>query len=319
MRLIRRGVSLWIFFVIWALAGSASCWALEDIISTESDESIVVLEVEQGQKVQLVCKTEAGKKTWVFVNVPELYPDMTFLLHYGFLFPLEEDSADMYFSESPPGDHIDLGLLDIAALCPLAITTRIGNSSYQSDVVQTIVLMPGGYDEKGEFLIDPDSLKDEDGRNSTLGTRTNGQKEAIIVHVNSGMIMGIALRCYDSSSLVYAGFKNFSDAVNSGNNFLSLRGLPEELEGYPENPTEIMEVQTEESLTDFRGCTDVKKENIRISVCPASTGVYYNLRVYINEKYRITLYKPCNTCSRFKFETGLSHARLLVDSLQGWN
>ena len=220
---------------------------------------------------------------------------MTFLLHYGFLFPLEEDSADMYFSESPPGDHIDLGLLDIAALCPLAITTRIGNSSYQSDVVQTIVLMPGGYDEKGEFLIDPDSLKDEDGRNSTLGTRTNGQKEAIIVHVNSGMIMGIALRCYDSSSLVYAGFKNFSDAVNSGNNFLSLRGLPEELEGYPENPTEIMEVQTEESLTDFRGCTDVKKENIRISVCPASTGVYYNLRVYINEKYRITLYKPCNT------------------------
>ena len=49
MRLIRRGVSLWIFFVIWALAGSASCWALEDIISTESDESIVVLEVEQGQ------------------------------------------------------------------------------------------------------------------------------------------------------------------------------------------------------------------------------------------------------------------------------
>ena len=320
MRHIRRGVSLWIFFVIWALAGSAACWAEEDIISSESDESIVVLEVKEGQKVQLVGKTEAGKKTWVFVNVPGLAPSITYLFHNGSLFPLEEDSTDLYFSASPSQDRIDLGLFDIVqGLLPLAITTKIGNSSYQADVVQTIVLMPSGYDERGELLIDPDSLKDEDARNTTVGTRTNGQKKAFIIHVNSGTIQGIAVRCYESSTLVYAGFKNLADAVNKGNNFLSLRELPGELEGYPENPTEIMEVQTEESLADIRGCTDVKKEGIRISVCPANVGAYHNLIVYINENYRITLYKACNTCSRFTFNTGLSHAQLLVNSLQGWN
>lgn len=320
MRIIRRGVSLWIFFVIWALAGSAACWAEEDIISSESDESIVVLEVKEGQKVQLVGKTEAGKKTWVFVNVPGLAPSITYLFHNGSLFPLEEDSTDLYFSASPSQDRIDLGLFDIVqGLLPLAITTKIGNSSYQADVVQTIVLMPSGYDERGELLIDPDSLKDEDARNTTVGTRTNGQKKAFIIHVNSGTIQGIAVRCYESSTLVYAGFKNLADAVNKGNNFLSLRELPGELEGYPANPSEIMEIETEDALADIRGCTDVKKEGIRISVCPVGLGVYHSLRLYIDKTYRITLFKACNNCSRFTYNTGLSHARLLVDSLQGWN
>lgn len=320
MKIVRRGVSLVIFFVIWALAISTACWAEEDIISSESDESIVVLEVKEGQKVQLICKTEAGKKTWVFVNVPELDSDITYLLHSGSLFPLEEDSSDLYFSESPSQDRIDLGFYEPPpGLPPIAITTRIGNSSYQTDVVQTIVLMPSEYNERADFLIDPDSLKDEDGRNTTVGTRTNGQRKAIIVHVTSGMIRGIALRCYNSSTLEYSGFKNLADAVNSGNNFLSLRELPGELEGYPENPAEIMEIETEDSLSDFRGCTDVQNGSIRISICPAGLGVYYNLRLYIDGKYRITLYKACNTCSRFNFKSGLSHAELLVDSLQGWN
>ena len=320
MKIVRRGVSLWIFFVIWALAGSAACWAEEEIISSESDESIVVLEVKGGQKVQLVCKTEAGKKTWIFLNVPELAPSVTYLFHNGLLFPLEEDSTDLYFSASPSQDRIDLGLFDIVqGLLPLAITTKIGNSSYQADVVQTIVLMPSGYDERGELLIDPDSLKDEDARNTTVGTRTNGQKKAFIIHVNSGTIQGIAVRCYESSTLVYAGFKNLADAVNKGNNFLSLRELPGELEGYPANPSEIMEIETEDALADIRGCTDVKKEGIRISVCPVGLGVYHSLRLYIDKTYRITLFKACNNCSRFTYNTGLSHARLLVDSLQGWN
>ena len=320
MKIVRRGVSLWIFFVIWALAGSAACWAEEEIISSESDESIVVLEVKGGQKVQLVCKTEAGKKTWIFLNVPELAPSVTYLFHNGLLFPLEEDSTDLYFSASPSQDRIDLGIFDtVPGLLPLAITTKIGNSSYQADVVQTIVLMPSGYDERGELLIDPDSLKDEDARNTTVGTRTNGQKKAFIIHVNSGTIQGIAVRCYESSTLVYAGFKNLADAVNKGNNFLSLRELPGELEGYPANPSEIMEIETEDALADIRGCTDVKKEGIRISVCPVGLGVYHSLRLYIDKTYRITLFKACNNCSRFTYNTGLSHARLLVDSLQGWN
>ena len=320
MKIFRRGVSLGFFFVIWMLVGSAACWAEEDIISSESDESIVVLEVAEGQKVQLICKTEAGQKTWIFVNVPELVSDTTFLFYRGFLFPLLEDSSDLYFSESPSQNRIDLGLYEPSSeLLPMAITTRIGDSSYHTDVVQTIVLIPTGYDERTEFLIDPDSLKDEDSRNTTVGTRTNGQRKAVIVHVTSGMIRGIALRCYKSSTLEYSGFKNLADAVNSGNNFLSLRELPGELEGYPENPTEIMEIETEDSLSDFRGCTDVKKGNIRISVCPTGLGVYYSLRLYIDERYRITLLKACNTCSRFNYNSGLSHARLLVDSFQGWN
>ncbi len=320
MKFVRRGVSLWIFFVIWALAGSAACWAEEEVISSESDESIVVLEVKEGQKVQLVCKTEAGKKTWVFVNVPELIPSITFLLHNGLLFPLEEDSPDLYFSESPSQDRIDLGLIDLVPrLLPMAITTRTGNSSHQTDVVQTIVLMPSGYDERGGFLIDPDSLENEDDRNTTVGTRTNGQKKAMIVHVNSGTIMGIALRCYDSSTLVSSGFKNLADAVNSGNDFLSFRELPGALEGYPENPMEIMEIETEDALTKSGGCTSVQKEGILISVCPVGLGVYSNLRLYIDKQYRITLLKACNTCSRFTYKTGLSHAQQLVNSLQGWN
>ena len=319
MKIFRRGVSLGFFFVILMLVGSAACWADEDIISSESDESIVVLEVAEGQKVQLICKTEVGQKTWVFVTIPGLFPDTTFLFYQGSLLPLLEDSSDLYFSESPSQNRIDLGLYELSSLLPLAITTRIGDSSYQTDVVQTIVLIPSGYDERTEFLIDPDSLKDEDSRNTTVGTRTNGQRKAVIVHVTSGMIRGIALRCYKSSTLEYSGFKNLADAVNSGNNFLSLRELPGELEGYPENPSEIMEIETEDSLSNFRGCTDVKKGSIRISVCPAGLGVYYNLRLYIDGKYRITLYKACNMCSRFNYNSGLSHARLLVDSLQGWN
>jgi hypothetical protein len=319
MNIFRRGVSLGFFFVILMLVGSGACWADEDIISSESDESIVVLEVAEGQKVQLICKTEAGQKTWVFVTIPGLFPDTTFLFYQGSLFPLLEDSSDLYFSESPSQNRIDLGLYELSSLLPLAITTRIGDSSYQTDVVQTIVLIPSGYDERTEFLIDPDSLKDEDSRNTTVGTRTNGQRKAVIVHLNSGTIRGIVLRCYNSSTLEYSGFKNLADAVNSGNNFLSLRELPGELEGYPENPTEIMEIETEDSLSDFRGCTDVEDGSIRISVCPIGIGVYYSLRLYVDGRYRITLLKACNKCSRFSYNSGLSHARLLVDSLQGWN
>ena len=318
MKAVRRGMSLGIFFVIWVLVGSATSWAEEDIISSESDESIVVLEIEEGQKVQLVCKTEAGEKTWVFVNVPELVSDTTFLFYHGFLFPLLEDSSDLYFSESPSQDRIDLGLYELGGLLPMAITTKIGDSAYETDVVQTIVLIPSEYDERDGFLIDPDSLKDEDSRNSIVGTRTNGQRKAVIVHVTSGMIRGIALRCYKSSTLEYSGFKNLADAVNSGNNFLSLRELPGKLEAYPENPEEIMEIETEDSLSDFRGCTDVKKGNIHISVCPTGLGVYYSLRLYIGGSYRITLYRACNTCARFNYNSGFSHAQRLVDSLQGW-
>ena len=318
MRVVLRGVSLWMFFVIWVLAGSAVCWAQEGIISTESDEPIVVLEVEEGQKVQLVCKTEAGKKTWVFVNVPELAPGITYLLHSGSLFPLEEDSSVLYFSESPSEDRIDLGLHDMTELLPMAITTGTGDSSHQTDVVQTIVLMGSEY-ERDESLIDPDSLKDEDGKNKLLATQTNGQKKAIIVHVNSGMFIGIALRLYDKNQPIFSRFMNFAAAVNKGNNFLSYRELPGEREGYPENPTEIMEVETEDSLIDLRGCTDIQTGNIRISVCKAALSNYYNLRMYINSQYRITLYKPCNTCRRFTYDTGVSHARQLVSSLQGWN
>jgi len=319
MRVVLRGVSFWMFLVIWVLAGSAACWAQEDIINTESDESVVVLEVNEGQKVQLACKTEVGKKTWVFVNVPELVPGITYLLHYGFLFPLEEDSSDLYFSESASEDHIDLGLYDMTGLLPLAITSKIGSSSHHTDVVQTILLMSTGYD-RDESLIDPDSLKDEDGRNKLLAKRTNGQKKANIVHVNSGMIIGIALRLYDKNQQVFSRFMSLAAAVNKGNNFLSYRELPGEREGYPENPMEIMEVETEESLIDLRGSTDIQTGNIRISVCKApGINNYYNLRIYINSQYRITLYKPCNTCRRFTYNTGVSHARQLVSSLQGWD
>ena len=216
MRIVLKGMSLWMFLVIWVLVGSAACWAQDDIISTESDKSIVVLEVEEGQKVRLVCKTEAGKKTWVFVNVPELAPGITFLLHSGFLFPLEEDSSVLYFSESPSEDQIDLGLHDMTELLPMAITTGTGDSSHQADVVQTVVLMGSEY-ERDEPLIDPDSLKDEDGKNKLLATRTNGQKKATIVYVNSGMLIGIALRLYDKNQIEFSGFMNFAAAVKKGN------------------------------------------------------------------------------------------------------
>ena len=318
MRIVLKGMSLWMFLVIWVLAGSVACWAQDDIISTESDKSIVVLEVEEGQKVQLVCKTEAGKKTWVFVNIPELFPGITYLLHSGFLFPLEEDSSVLYFSESPSEDRIDLGLHDMTELLPIAITSGTGDSSHHTDVVQTIVLMGSGY-ERDVSLIDPDSLKDEDGRNKLLAERTNGQKKAIIVHVNSGMIIGIALRLYDKNQQVFSRFMNFAAAVNKGNNFLAYRELPGEREGYPKNAGEIMAVETEDALMDSRGCTDIQTGDIRVSVCNATVANYYNLRLYINNQYRITLYKPCNTCQRFTYETGMSHARQLVNSLQGWD
>ena len=263
------------------------------------------------------------------MNAPELVPGMTYVMpseeyrqaHNKLLFPLEEDSTDMYFSESASSDSIDLGLYDLTSLLPLAITTKKGQSSHQAEVIQTIVLMPDdlGRADEDELLIDPNALKDDDGRNTTLARRTEGQKSAYVIHINSGMIMGIALRCYDNGKLVYAGFKNFAAAVSSGNNFLSYRELPGILEGVPENAMEVMEVQSEETLNDYRGCTDIEKENIRIRVCQAQGTIYYNLLVYINDNYRITLYKACNTCPRFKFDTALAHARQLVNSLQGWN
>ncbi len=330
MQIVKKGISLWVFLLGLLVMGSGVCWAQEDIITTESDQSIVVLEVQEGQKVQLVCKTEVGKKTWIFLNVPELAPGVTYIMPHleycqannGFFFPLEEDTADMFFSESPSESRINLGAFDLTTLLPLAITTRIGESSYDTDVVQTIVLMPPGLSERGEednFLIDPEAMVDEESRNKTLATRTEGEKKAYIIHITSGMIMGIALRCYDSGKLVFAGFKNFSDAVRSGNNFVSFRELPGVLEAYPEDASEISEMETEDVLADFRGCTDIKKENIRISVCQANSALYYYLRVYINDNYRVTLYRPCNKCPRFTFDTGLSHARQLVNALQGWN
>jgi len=317
------------FSVMLALAGSAAAWAQEEVITTESDQSIVVLELQAGQKVHLICKTEIGGKIWVFVNAPEIVPGMTYVMpseeyrqaHNKLLFPLEEDSADMYFSESASSDSIDLGLYDLTSLLPLAITTKKGPSSHNTDVIQTIVLVPAAlgraYDDD-QILIDPDSLVDEN-RDKLLAVRTEGQKKAYITHKTSGTIWGIVLRCYDSGKLVYSGFKNFADAVNSGNNFLSFKELPGQLEAHPENVLEIAEVETEEALIGYRGCTDIEKENIRIRVCPHQGTPYYDLRIYINDNYRITLYKACNTCPRFKFDSALAHARQLVNSLQGWD
>lgn len=90
------------------------------------------------------------------------------------------------------------------------------------------------------------------------------------------------------------------------------------LEGFPANSIEVTEVQSEGDLTAYRGCTDIQKENIRISVCQATGTNYYNLVIYINNSYRITLYKSCNTCPRFTFDSALSHAQQLVNSLQNW-
>ena len=200
--------------------------------------------------------------------------------------------------------------------CSLIIVVEVLDETRMVDGLLTRVVRDRVFED--ELLIDPNALKDDDGRNTTLARRTEGQKSAYVIHINSGMIMGIALRCYDNGKLVYAGFKNFAAAVSSGNNFLSYRELPGILEGVPENAMEVMEVQSEETLNDYRGCTDIEKENIRIRVCQAQ-GVYYNLLIYINNNYRITLYKACNTCPRFKFDTALSHAQQLVNSLQGWN
>ena len=78
MSIAQRGMIMCIFFVMSVLAGSAASWAQEEVITTESDQSIVVLELQAGQKVHLICKTEMGKKIWVFVNAPEIVPGMTY-------------------------------------------------------------------------------------------------------------------------------------------------------------------------------------------------------------------------------------------------
>ena len=308
------------------LAVPVACLAQDDVIDTESDESVVVLEIEGERKAHLVCKGKAGEKNWIFLNAPEVAPEVTFLrpgdeyclANGAFVFPMEGDSSEKYFSDALPGDRIDLGIFDPTGYGPLAITTATGPSADEVDLIQTIVLLPrglraGSYPEE-EILVDPDSLEEDELR-GTVARREAGSKKAYVVHVTSGLIQGIALRCYDSGSLVFSGFKSFSDAVRLGNSFIGYRELPGELEEAPENPEEVAAVEEEGS--ELKGCTNIEKENVRIAVCPA--GFYYKLVLFINDTRRIFLYKPCNKCPRFNFETGLSHAQSLVNSLQGWD
>ena len=307
------------------MTGAAVCSAQEDVVTTESNESIVVIEVEEGRRVHLLCKGEAGEKTWIFVNAPELAPDITFVrpndeycqAKGGLLFPLTADSSEMYFSESLREPRLDLGVIDTAGYGPLAVTTAAGESPDDVDVIQTIVLLPrsleGGLYLEEEPLIDPGTLDDEETRHE-IAHREEGSRRAYVGHDTVGTIQGIYLHCYDSGDKVYSGYLNFYEAVSLGNKFLAFRELPGSLEEAPGAPEEVSAFET--GGIENRACVYTETENIRIGVCNSS--IYYALRVFVDGDYRVTLYKPCNKCPRFDFSTAISHAQSLVSALQGW-
>jgi len=182
-RVVNRRISwivvlLWTGFVAAGLADGRAAWALRSAseprpVTIDSDRPRVDASYLSGQPVRILGKTEAGERTWVFVQVPGMYPDAVFARpsdercreegkHFLLFSQGGErvsDAASLWYADDYPGVRVDLGSNDLAGLGEVIVTVKKGEGPEALSTVQTIRLTESSLrSEAGFYEIEPVSF-----------------------------------------------------------------------------------------------------------------------------------------------------------------
>jgi hypothetical protein len=137
-----------VFVYVPQVSGNENGEELSPIV-VDSDDAEVRVDFSPGQLIDLKCKAENGQKMWVLLRVPSLYPEIEFARpsdayceeHDRYVFPVTQESEDLYYAESFNGSKIDFGLNDFTGLDELIIATKKGDSPASLETIQTITLV----------------------------------------------------------------------------------------------------------------------------------------------------------------------------------
>jgi hypothetical protein len=125
-------------------------------IQVDSEQSMVHVSFRPGQRIHLRTKTEVGARIWVLVELPDLYPGLTFARPFDaycaergkYLFPFQDqgnlvpEADSLHYVDPCPSDRIDFGENDFSGLGTIRITTSRGPTSEALESIQQIVLTP---------------------------------------------------------------------------------------------------------------------------------------------------------------------------------
>jgi hypothetical protein len=169
-----------------------------------------------------------------------------------------------------------------------------------------------------EALIDPEANPDD--AKGVVVRRSDGDRRALYVYISGsgGGAMGYALHLYEHSTIKYARFLSFQQAIQFGNNWVVNGGMPKDAEYEPYS--EERENRDEGDTPGDEVLRDFAEGNIRATVAqnkyPVLTG--YHVNVYVDNVLVSTVYKDCNFCSLYNETTANSKAQTFVTLLQGW-
>ena len=117
--------------------------------TVDSSDGKVISTFNRGELIDLKCKSVTGKKTWVLLQLPSLYPGVEFARpsdlyceqQNRYVFPTAVGVEDLYYAESLNETIIDFGSNDFSGLGEILITIKAGASPQEWETVQKIRLI----------------------------------------------------------------------------------------------------------------------------------------------------------------------------------
>jgi hypothetical protein len=125
------------------------------VVTVDTDDEEVMVQFPAGEMVDLKVKAEPGRKIWVKVEAPELFPGIQFarpsdgyarekgryLIPFSVNNQLTAESQELYFDESFDRSQIDFGTNDFSGLVVLIIFVLKGDDPDNLEPIQTIRLV----------------------------------------------------------------------------------------------------------------------------------------------------------------------------------
>ena len=163
--------------------------------------------------------------------------------------------------------------------------------------------------------VDPRALpEDSRGIQFIVSRSANGRyaKYVYITPGSSGGSMGHALHLSVNGQLVYAKFLPFQEAIEMGNNFIESGALQSGASTPPDAQT-----QSTNPNDDTRSLASYEKGNVKTAVYNTQMASF-KVGVAVDNKFVVTIFKDCNSCTLFDFMTADARAKSYLDILQGW-
>lgn len=118
-------------------------------LQVESDEPSTTVSFRKGQCVRLTCKAEPGRKIWVLLQAPRVYPGTEFARPSDehcrrtgrYVAPFIGNVEELYYAENFSGSRIDFGENDFTGLGEIVVSVKKGASAQELEAIQVVTLL----------------------------------------------------------------------------------------------------------------------------------------------------------------------------------